>query len=55
MMDHMLQTLHLNGYGIYVWPAYGLSLAVLALETLWNRTALLRQRRYLQTTQTHTP
>lgn len=54
MLDTLLQALHLKGYGVYVWSAYGLSLAALAIETFWSRAALLRQRRQLQNTSTPT-
>jgi heme exporter protein CcmD len=57
MLNNLMNALHLNGYGAYVWSAYGLSLAALALETLWSRSAMRRQRRqlHLQTTHQQTP
>lgn len=41
MIDAILDFIHLNGYGIYVWPAFAFALVVLA----WMAATTLRRLR----------
>jgi len=41
----MMQFLLMGGYAVYVWPAVGLALAVLALNIVWARRALASAQR----------
>ena len=45
-MKEGLRLLYLDGYGIYVWPAYSLVLGALALQLFlpWKRWRQLRQK-----------
>jgi heme exporter protein CcmD len=36
--------LDMGGYGIYLWPAYAVTLAVIGLNVVWARRALARAR-----------
>jgi len=36
----MLKFLHMGGYALYVWPSYGLTLIVVALNIVWARRSL---------------
>lgn len=40
----MMDYLHMSGYGAYVWPSVGLTLAVLVANILWARS-LTREAR----------
>jgi heme exporter protein D len=40
----MRQFLGMGGYAAYVWPAYAVTLAVVALNVVWARRALARAR-----------
>ena len=33
-----------NGYAAYVWPSYGLTLAIIVLNIVWARRLLARSR-----------
>jgi heme exporter protein D len=37
--------LHMGGYAAYVWPAYAVTLTVIALNIVWARRLLKRSRR----------
>lgn len=37
--------LDMGGYAAYVWPAYAVTLAVMALNVLWARRLLKRSRK----------
>lgn len=41
----MNQFLSMGGYAAYVWPSYGLTLAVIILNVVWARRLLARSRR----------
>ena len=41
-MSHFLD---MGGYAAYVWPAYAVTLAVMALNIVWARRLLERSRR----------
>ncbi|MDL5031717.1 heme exporter protein CcmD [Pelomonas sp. APW6] len=41
-MHALMQWLSLKGYGLYVWPAYGLSLLAIAVEMARVRRRLSR-------------
>jgi heme exporter protein D len=43
----MEQFLAMGGYAAYVWPAYGISLAVLLAAVVWTVAAERRVRRRL--------
>ena len=45
-MTTFLSILNLNGYGIYVWPSYGLVVGLLALQLFlpWKRWRRLSQK-----------
>jgi len=36
--------LNMGGYAAYVWPSYGLTLAVIVLNIVWARRLLARSR-----------
>jgi len=36
--------LEMGGYAIYLWPAYAVTLAVVALNIVWARRSLARAR-----------
>jgi heme exporter protein D len=36
--------LNMGGYAAYVWPSYGLTLAVIILNIVWARRLLARSR-----------
>jgi heme exporter protein D len=36
--------LNMGGYAAYVWPSYGLTLAVVVLNIVWARRLLARSR-----------
>jgi heme exporter protein CcmD len=40
----MRSFLDMGGYGIYLWPAYAMTFAVIALNVVWARRALARAR-----------
>ena len=40
----MSRFLDMGGYAAYVWPAYAVTLAVVALNVIWARRALARAR-----------
>lgn len=40
----MSQFLDMGGYAVFVWPAYGITLAVVVLNVVWARRALARAR-----------
>lgn len=40
-MEQIASILHLGGYGLYVWPAYGVA-AVVLIGLLWHSRATLR-------------
>ncbi len=40
----MSEFLDMGGYAAYVWPAYGLTLAVIVLNILWAQRRLARSR-----------
>jgi heme exporter protein D len=40
----MREFLEMGGYAVYVWPAYAVTLAVVALNVFWARRALARAR-----------
>lgn len=40
-MDQLTEMLALNGYGVYVWPAYGFA-ALLLIGLLWRTWSTLR-------------
>jgi heme exporter protein D len=40
-MDQLSSLLHLGGYGVYVWPAYGVA-GVVLIGLLWRSLASLR-------------
>ena len=39
-MTAMLQFLHMGGYAAFVWPSYGLTALVVALNIYWARRSL---------------
>lgn len=40
----MRDFLEMGGYAAYVWPAYAITFAVIALNVVWARRALARSR-----------
>ena len=40
----MIEFLRMGGYAAYVWPAYGITLAIVVLNIVWARRALGRAR-----------
>jgi heme exporter protein D len=40
----MNEFLYMGGYAAYVWPSYGLTLAVIVLNIVWARRLLARSR-----------
>lgn len=40
----MKEFLDMGGYAAFVWPSYGLTLAVLVLNIVWARQSLKRSR-----------
>ena len=40
----MSEFLNMGGYAAYVWPSYGLTLAVIILNIVWARRLLTRSR-----------
>jgi heme exporter protein D len=40
----MSEFLNMGGYAAYVWPSYGLTLAVIILNIVWARRLLARSR-----------
>ncbi len=39
-----MEFLNMGGYAAYVWPSYGLTLAVIVLNIVWARRLLARSR-----------
>ena len=48
MTDGLASFLAMGGYAAYVWPAYGVTLAVLAGLALWSLGAYRRRQRELE-------
>ncbi|MGO8919225.1 MAG: heme exporter protein CcmD [Stellaceae bacterium] len=48
MSETVAQFLAMGGYAAYVWPAYGLSVAVLGGLLWWSLAAYRRSRRTLE-------
>lgn len=40
----MSEFINMGGYAAYVWPSYGLTLAVIVLNIVWARRLLARSR-----------
>ena len=40
----MSDFLNMGGYAAYVWPSYGLTLAIIVLNIVWARRLLARSR-----------
>jgi heme exporter protein D len=40
----MSEFLNMGGYAAYVWPSYGLTLAVIGLNIVWARRLLAKSR-----------
>jgi heme exporter protein D len=40
----MREFLDMGGYAAFVWPAYGVTIAVIILNVVWARRALARAR-----------
>ena len=40
----MTEFFNMGGYAAYVWPSYGLTLAVIILNIVWARRLLTRSR-----------
>ena len=40
----MSEFLNMGGYAAYVWPSYGLTLAIIVLNIVWARRLLARSR-----------
>ncbi len=40
----MMEFLQMGGYAAYVWPSYGLTLAIVVLNIVWARRLLARAR-----------
>jgi len=40
----MSDFLHMGGYAAWVWPSYGLTLAVIILNIVWARRLLAKSR-----------
>jgi heme exporter protein D len=40
----MSEFLNMGGYAAYVWPSYGLTLAVIILNIVWARRLLAKSR-----------
>jgi heme exporter protein D len=40
----MSEFLNMGGYAAYVWPSYGLTLAVIVLNIVWARRLLAKSR-----------
>jgi heme exporter protein CcmD len=40
-MSHFFE---MGGYGVFVWPAYAVTLAAIVLNIVWARRALARSR-----------
>lgn len=40
----MSEFLNMGGYAAYVWPSYGLTLAIIILNIVWARRLLARSR-----------
>jgi heme exporter protein CcmD len=38
----MSEFLHMGGYARFVWPSYGLTLAIVVLNIVWARASLAR-------------
>ena len=51
LMNTILSILHLEGYGIYVWPAYAMAVLTLAWMALSTLRHLRRSERTLETLQ----
>jgi heme exporter protein D len=43
----MAEFFAMGGYGAYIWPAYGISLVVLAAAAIWTLAAQRRVQRRL--------
>ena len=43
-MSGWLEFLDMGGYAAFVWPSYGLTLAVVVLNIVWARRLLARSR-----------
>jgi heme exporter protein D len=40
----MSEFLNMGGYAAYVWPSYGLTMAIIVLNIVWARRLLARSR-----------
>ena len=40
----MNEFFNMGGYAAYVWPSYGLTLVIIALNVFWARRLLVRSR-----------
>jgi heme exporter protein CcmD len=40
----MMEFLQMDGYAVYVWPAYAITLAIVILNIIWARRSLSRAR-----------
>lgn len=40
----MSEFLNMGGYAAYVWPSYGLTLAIIVLNIVWARRLLAKSR-----------
>ncbi|MBM3618209.1 MAG: heme exporter protein CcmD [Alphaproteobacteria bacterium] len=40
--------LHMEGYGAYIWPCYGLAIAIFIALTVWARQKLREAQRTLK-------
>ena len=40
----MSEFLNMGGYAAYVWPSYGLTLVIIALNIVWAKRLLARSR-----------
>ena len=50
-MDAIRDIVHLGGYGLYVWPAYGAAIAILAWMAVSTLARLRTTERTLETLQ----
>jgi heme exporter protein CcmD len=40
----MMEFLQMDGYAVYVWPSYAITLAIVILNIVWARRSLSRAR-----------
>ena len=40
----MIEFLQMDGYAVYVWPSYAITLAIVILNIVWARRSLSRAR-----------